>query len=116
MPAQVPPAGRRDPFSFARARGALRTSAVRRSVRAEVAVDEPAAVTPVAAPLLALAGIATVRGRGEVAVVSIDGALHYAARGEVIANRYRVDEIVDRAVDVFDLMLGTKSRLILQRP
>lgn len=61
-----------------------------------------------------LSGIAEISAGMMTAVVSFAGELHYARTGDVIAGRYRVDAIAIDGVDVFDLVLGTISKLKLQ--
>lgn len=118
-PSAVVPAGQRDPFTFAgRYTGAPPRAAAASDARRDdiVAGDVGAAPAPPARPVLSLAGVAERGARGIVAVISYAGNLHYVSRGDVIAGRYRVDAIAADGVDVFDLMLGTNSRLMLQRP
>ena len=43
----------------------------------------------------------------------LKAALDFARKGDVIAGRYRVDAIAVDGADVFDLVLGTISRLKL---
>jgi hypothetical protein len=118
-PSGAVPSGQRDPFTFDRRytgappRAAAATGAPRDEIVA--AGVAPARQAPVDS-VPALAGIAELGARGVVAVISYAGQLHYATRGDVIAGRYRVDAIGADGVDVFDLMLGTNSRLLLRRP
>lgn len=116
-PLAAVPTWRRDPFTFAgRYTGAAPRAAARPGAAHDETVADDIARAPLPAPVLALAGLAELGARGVVAVISYAGALHYVSRGDVIANRYRVDAIATDGVDVFDLLLGTNSRLVLQRP
>jgi hypothetical protein len=118
-PSAVIPAGQRDPFTFgSRYTGAPPRVAAASDARRDdiVAGDVAAAPAPPAGPVLSLTGVAERGARGVVAVISYAGDLHYVSRGDVIAGRYRVDVIAADGVDVFDLMLGTNSRLTLHRP
>ena len=47
------------------------------------------------------------------AVISFQDALHYVKKGDVIAERFRVDVIGAQGVEIFDLTLGTILRLSL---
>lgn len=119
-PPAAGPAGQRDPFAFdsrhagAPPRVADRPGAAHDGIIA--AVPMAAAPAPPADPVPVLAGVAELGTRGVVAVISYTGDLHYVSRGDVIGGRYRVDAIDADGVNVFDLMLGTNSRLLLQRP
>ena len=117
-PMAAVPSWRRDPFTFeSRYTGtAPRAAATPGAARDETVAGDIAIAPPPAAPVLALAGVAELGARGIVAVISYAGELHYVSRGDVIAKRYRVDAIAIDGVDVFDVLLGTNSRLILQRP
>lgn len=116
-PTAAVPTWRRDPFTFEhRYTGtAPRAAATPGAAHDETVAADIAMALP-AVPVLALAGVAELGARGVVAVISYAGELHYVSRGDVIAKRYRVDAIAIDGVDVFDVLLGTNSRLVLQRP
>ena len=108
----------RNPFTFAgeRRRAAPAVAVAPRgddnpviaATIASVDVETPAAPT--------LAAVVEMTRGTPTAVISFGGALHYAARGAMIAERYRVDAIFGDAVDVFDLSLGMNLRLTLRSP
>jgi hypothetical protein len=104
----------RDPFKFARATHHAPVRAVVAPVPAEP--DVAATAPPEAAkPLLpTLSGVAELTAGTFTAVVSFGGELHYVRKGDVIAGRYRVDSVALDGADIFDLTLGTISRLKLQ--
>lgn len=73
-----------------------------------------AVALPIVANQPTLSGVAEISAGALTAVINLGGELHYARKGDVIASRYRVDAITLDGVDVFDLVLGTISRLKLQ--
>lgn len=118
LPPAAVRAAQRDPFTFGRryTGAAPRVATMPAVANVEVVAGLAEVPAPPAEPMPALAGIAELATRGVVAVISYAGDLHYVSRGDVIAGRYRVDAIAAHGVEVFDLLLGTNSRLILQRP
>ena len=84
--------------------------------------DHPVIAAPIMTDVVAtpaaptLAAVAEIANGTATAVIAFDGALHYAARGALIADRYRVETIFEDAVDIFDLSLGMNLRLALRRP
>lgn len=123
MAAAVPKAAVvRDPFTFGRGtrHRVDRAAAVSKLSSPSVYVSEgetslrEADALPVAAKQPTLSGIAELTAGSLTAVISFGGELHYVRKGDVIAGRYRVDAIAMDGADVFDLTLGTISRLKLQ--
>lgn len=83
------------------------------SVSSEGERSSREAVALEAAKQPTLSGVAELSTGALTAVISLGGELHYAREGDVIAGRYRVDAIAVDGADVFDLVLGTISRLKL---
>jgi hypothetical protein len=103
----------RDPFSFGRVRAA---STVLRPRTPATVDDPPMQVDAAPAPALpSLSALVELTNGAVTAVISLQGELHYAAEGGIIANRYRIDDIRTRAVDVVDLVTGTVLHLTLQQ-
>ena len=111
-------ASARNPFAFGgervRVRPATPAASHRNDVPVIAAEIESAEVEIAERPTLA--AVAEVAGGGTTAVISFGGELHYAARGALIADRYRVDAIFEGGVDIFDLSLGMNLRLTLRQP
>jgi hypothetical protein len=135
--AATPATPGRDPFRFGARRGMSEfPSASAGSVTRAMAVSEfsspsvsseprradlsdpgssrEAVAFPEAANQPRLSGIAEISAGSLTAVINFAGELHYARKGDVIAGRYRIDAIAFDGADVFDLVLGTISRLKLQ--
>ena len=111
-------ASARNPFAFGGERVRVTPAASAASLRDDVpviaAAVEPAAVEIAERPTLA--AVAEVADGTTTAVIAFGGELHFAARGALIADRYRVDAIFEGGVDIFDLSLGMNLRLTLRRP
>lgn len=104
----------RNPFVSSPGPGAARVRRIHASARE---VDAPVVLRAdvARADTPALAAVAEIAGGATTAVISFGGELHYASRGAVIADRYRIDAISRDGVDIFDLSLGTHSRLTLRQ-
>jgi hypothetical protein len=113
-------ANARDPFMFAR-RARRGASGVSRAA-AVSELSSPASLSRADALLdvsnvprqPTLSGVAEMTPGLFTAVISFGGELHFMRKGDVVAGRYRIDAIALDGVDIFDLVLGTISRLKLQ--
>jgi hypothetical protein len=107
-PARMPA---RNPFAFTDRRAEQpRTPEPGTAQRPQLVAAAPADIP---APAPSLSGVADTGG-ALTAVISFLGDLHFVRKGDVIAERYRVDAVRLDGVDIFDLALGTVLRLSLQ--